>query len=399
MKPLPITFLISSLGTGGAQMMLYKLLSHLDRSRFSARIISLTPIDSLGERFEDLDLPITYLNLQRQAPNPMVFYQLVALLRRVQPALIQTWMYHADLLGGLAAKMAGGLPVIWNIRHSDLNRETTRRTTLMTAHLCARFSQQLPARIICCAEAALQTHAGIGYALERMKVIPNGFDLSTFRPDAKARREVRKEHGIPADAPLIALVARFHPLKDHATFFQAATLIWRLRPEVHFILCGDDISLENRELSTLARGCERDPRLHLLGRRKDIPRLTAACDLALSSSSGEAFSNSLGEAMACAIPCIATRVGDSAAIIGDTGRLVPPGAPDRLAAATLELLELAPQARAALGQQARRRVMEQFSLARITDQYQKLYQEVIESRQESLTRRNRLRSWKTEPKV
>ena len=324
-----IVHVITSTHTGGAEMMLLKLLSTLDREIYDPLVISLVSIGPIGEQIRSLGITVHCFGMRRGIPDIRVVWWLARLLRRERPGLIQTWMYHADLIGGLAAGLAGGIPVVWGIRMGTIFPEQFKRTTIWTARACAGLSRRLPARIVCCSEASRVVHTRMGYAADRMLVIPNGFDLGAFRPDPAAGPTLRRELGIPAPAPLIGLVARFHPQKDHATFFAAARRLHRTYPDAHFILCGDGISWENLELAAEAdqaglRGC-----CHLLGRRSDMPFIQAALDFASSSSStGEGFPNVLGEAMACGVPCAVTDVGDSALIVGDTGRVVPSRDPE-----------------------------------------------------------------------
>ncbi len=239
---------------------------------------------------------------------------------------------------------------------------------------CARLSRLLPTRIVCCSEASRQVHVGLGYPPERMVMIPNGTDLATYRPDPLARLLVREELGIPHEAPLIGLVARFHPMKDHLTFIRAADLIQSERPEAHFLLCGDGVTWENRELATWIERVGLRSRFHLLGRRDDLPQLNSALDIASSSSYyGEAFPLVIGEAMACGVPCVVTDVGDSALIVGETGYIVPPQNPEALAAGWLRMLNQTPEARQALGKDARRRIEARFALKTVVRRYEHLY--------------------------
>jgi glycosyltransferase involved in cell wall biosynthesis len=373
-----ILHLIAGLNTGGAEMMLYKMLSSQDRASFNPEVVSLTDIGPIGERILKLGITIRCLGMKRGIPNPLAVLKLATWLRHSKPAVIQTWMYHADLVGGIAAKWAGGIPLAWGIRHSNLESGSNKWSTILTAKICARSSRWLPAKIVCCSEVSRQVHAGIGYAPEKMVVIPNGFDLDTFRPDHGARITVRRELGIQNEAPLIGLVGRFDPQKDYHNFIMAAARISASHPDPHFLLCGDCIDAQNAELTRWIAEAGLSERFHLLGRRVDIPRLTAALDIAASSSAfGEGFPNVIGEAMACGVPCVATDVGDSARIIGDTGRVVPTRNPDAFAMALSKLLNLSPQARMELGQQARQRIKEKYSLAHITKQYEALYTEVV----------------------
>ena len=377
--PISVTFLIPGLGRGGAEGMLYRLLSRLDRTRFTAKVISLVDLGPtpLVEKIQSLGVPIRFLGMQPGRPNPMSVLRLARWLREDRPDLISTWQYHADLIGGLAARLAGSIPVAWGIRQSDLNREGNGRLTFLTMRMCARLSGWLPEKIICCSEASRQVHAALGYAAEKMVVIPNGYDLGTFRPDSAARKEVREELRIPEDAPVIGLVGRFHPQKDHRNFIWAARLLHKDRPEVYFVLCGFNVNWENEELTKWIDEAGIRKRVYLLGRRDDIPKLTAAFDVAcLSSSYGEGFPNVVSEAMSCQVPCVVTDVGDAALIVGQTGIVVPPRNPAALAEALRQIVGLGREGRSQLGMAARQRIMKQFNLPQIVERYESLFQEL-----------------------
>jgi len=368
--------IITGLNTGGAEMMLYKLLSGMDCENFEAEVVSLMDIGPIGKKIQELGVVVRALGMRQGVPSLPGLLRLVYWLRQNSPHCVQTWMYHADLIGGMSAKLAGGIPVIWGIRHSILEPQYTKRTTLWTAKACARLSRRLPARIVCCSEASRRAHKEMGYAEDRMVVIPNGFDLAAFKPDPEARPAVRRELSIPAEAPLIGLVGRFNPLKDHNNFILAAAHLNACQPDVHFLLCGDGITWENPELVEWIKAAGIQTRCHLLGRREDIPRLTASLDIASSSSSSEGFPNIVGEAMACGVPCVVTDVGDSALLVGETGRVVPPGTPRALAEAWREIIEMDPEGRNRLGLLARRRIEEHFRLPLIVARYEGLYEKV-----------------------
>ena len=358
-------------------MMLYKLLSALDPAEFSSRVISLRSEGPMAKQIRALGVSVESLDISADIPRPSHLQHLVRLLREHQPDVVQTWMYHADLLGGLAARFAGRPPVVWNIRNSTLDPETSKRSTRWTVWTCARFSRRWPTRIVSCSETARDLHAGLGYDAEKMIVIPNGFDLSLFHPDAAARLSLRAELNLPPGTLLIGAIGRFDPQKDYPTLIAAAGWLHAARPEVHFLLCGDGLSDENAALTARIESRGLQKQFHLLGRRSDIFRITAALDLATSSSaSGEGFSNVIGEAMACGVPFVATNVGDAALILGDTGKVVPPREPASLAAAWNALLSLPAEQRAALGAAARQRIEEHFSLPAVAGQYAALYREL-----------------------
>ena len=379
-----VVHVITGLSTGGAEMALLKLLSHMDRAEFQPEIVSLTNVGVVGESIRALGIPVRSLGMSRGVPNPLFVLRLARMLRDARPDLVQTWMYHADLVGGLAAKLTGNLPVVWNVRHSYLEPHHTKRTTFWTARACARLSGHVPQRIVCAAEVSRRAHEALGYDAKRMVVIPNGFDLSKLRPDPEARRAVREELDIPEDAPLVGLVARFHPDKDHRNFVRAAAILHAQRPGVRFLMCGEGITRENGELTRWVEDAGIGEYCYLLGRRDDVTRINAALDVATSSSGSEGFPNVVGEAMACGVPCVVTDVGDSAAIVGGTGMVVPRQDHRALAEGWAKLLEMGAEERRTLGEKARRRVEERYSLDSVVAAYTTLYRTVVEeSRQGS----------------
>ncbi len=373
-----LAHIITTLDTGGAEMMLYKLLSRMKRARFHNTVIVLARNGSVGEKIAALDIPVHALHLRRGVPNPLAVLKLARVLRRLRPEVIQTWMYHADLLGGLANQLATRAPLAWGIRHSNLEPQYNKRSTLLVAKLCARFSRVLPARIVCNSEIACTNHIAFGYEPSKMLVLPNGFDLAAFQPDAQARIAVRRELGLHTETLLIGLVGRFDPQKDHRNFIEAAGRLHKIFPAVHFVLCGERITRENEDLRRWIKAAAIETHCHVLGRREDIPRLTAAFDIATSASVGEAFPNVIGEAMACGVPCVVTEVGDSARLVGDTGRVVPVRDAAALAESWCELLALKHDARAQLGLAARARVQAHFALDVIVQRFEEFYESMAQ---------------------
>ena len=294
-------------------------------------------------------------------------------IRESKPNVIHTWMYHANLVGSLAARLAGDVPVVWGIHHSGLDPRVDNRRTVLVDRICALLSRKLPARIVCCSEASLRLHKELRYAAEKLEVIPNGFDLQQAKPDPSARTSLREELGIPADALLIGMAARFHPHKDHCNFVQAAARLHERKPEIHFLLCGMHVTWQNSQLAGWIEAAGIRDCCHLLGPRRDMARLFGGMDIATTASRSEAFPIAIGEAMACGTPCVVTDVGDSAMIVDQTGIVVPPEDPDALAEAWRKLLEAGPEARCRLGMAARRRVQQHFALPAIVDRYQAIY--------------------------
>ncbi|QQN71620.1 glycosyltransferase family 4 protein [Comamonas testosteroni] len=371
-----IVLVITNLATGGAETMLLKLLQQIDRGRFTPTVISLIGLGEVGPKIQALNIPVYSLDMSRGVPNPLVVLRLAKLLRQLQPEVVHTWMYHADLLGGLAARLAGFRKVIWCIRHSNLSKTENKRSTLWVVKACALLSHRVPVQMISCSQRAKEVHAAVGYAADKLHVIPNGFDLSRFVPDVAARASVRAELGLAADVPLVGLIARFDSQKNHCGFVEAAAQVHAQMPDVHFVLAGTGVDAANIALNSAIAVKGLQARMHLLGRREDVPRLMASLDVLASSSHGEAFPNVLGEAMACGVPCVVTDVGDSAEIVGDTGCVVAAGDMVGLARGLVDVLSYPPEQKTVLGEQARVRVAARYEIGHVARLYEAFYERV-----------------------
>lgn len=371
--------IITDLDVGGAEMMLYQLLSATDRSTFAPQVVSLTNKGTFGPKIEALGIPVHTLNIKPSLPNPLALGKLIKLLRREKPALIQTWLYHADLLGSVAAKFAGGIPTVWGIHNTVVDAQMTHQRTVWIIKLLARLSGWLPTKIISCAEYGATFHIQKGYQADKFVVIPNGFDTQALHPDPASRQKIRNELGLAENTFLIGLTARFSPEKDHQNFIQAAHHLQKHIPNVHFVLCGKDITWDNTTLATWIDDVKLRTQFHLLGQRNDTRDIHTALDIASLASYSEAFPMVLGEAMACGVPCVATDTGDNQILIGDTGYIVAPRHPQALADAWGKILHMPSEKRQALGAAARHRIEQVFSLALITQRYHDLYRSLIKA--------------------
>lgn len=375
-----ICFIITGLGGGGAEEMLFKLVRSISRSQFELCIISLTTLGKYGPRFVSMGVPVYTLEMRGGSfPSPKIVFSLVKLIRAVSPDLVSTWMYHADLLGGIAARMAGIKAVAWNVRHSDLSLANNKPLTLLVVKICALLSRKIPDKILTCSEKARSVHVRSGYCGEKMVVLPNGFDLERFAPRACARSSVRAELGLGDDVPLVGLIARNDPSKNHLGFIEAACQVQKAIPKANFLMAGTGIDCKNVGIATAIERTNSSQIFHLLGQRDDVPRLMAALDVLASTSSGEAFPNVLGEAMACAIPCVVTDAGDSADIVGDAGHVVAVGDMNRLAAHIVEVLLMSQSDRIALGKRARERVRRLYEIQHVVTRYEAFYSSLAEA--------------------
>lgn len=370
-----VAHLITDLDTGGAEVMLCRLLEGVDRSRFTSDVVSMTGIGPVGRSIQALGIRVWSLGMRRGVPNPSGLARMARYLSRYRPAILQCWMYHSNLLGSLAATLAGvGTAVVWGLHHSSL--ESDKWLTRITARACGLISAWSPTRIVCCSDATRRYHGEMGYCRGKSVVIENGFDTDRYRPDPAAAGRLAKELGLDHDVAFIALVGRFHPQKDHRTFIDAASCVIAQYRRVHAVLCGDGVVPESRILASWVAGTPFGSHFHLLGRRDDVSDILAASIVVVSAASGEAFPMVIGEAMSCGSPCVVTDVGDSARLVADTGVIVPPRNPEALATGILKVLAMSEEERTSRGRRARERICQNFAIDHIVQRYQNLYDEV-----------------------
>lgn len=343
-------------------------------------VIGLLDDEAMGQKIRDLGIPVVCLNMHPGIPDPRAMWKLVRTLKAFQPDLIQSWLYHPDLMSTLASPWVGRPPVVWNIRHATLDPLHDSRSTLWISKLCAWLSRRSPARILVNSQSGQKVHADYGYERSKLIVVPNGFDLERYRPSESARTEMRRKLGLPADAEIIGMVARFSSLKGHDLFIRAMELVAAARPQCEFVLCGREVNADTPKLMEWIRASRCPQKFHLLGERKDAEQVHAGLDIEVSASTSEAFSNSIGEALCCGVPCVVTDVGDSAQLVGSAGRVVPSQDTAAMANACLEILDLLPAERECLSHSARDRMVKEFEIGAIANRYSEIWAEVIAER-------------------
>ena len=360
-RELRVMHAITGLGQGGAESQLATLLRAGAPGMGRAVVVSLLPGGAHRAALEGTGIPVHDLGMEGGRPSLFALLRLARLIRRYRPHVLHAWMYHAQLVATLALGISGRwreTRLIWGVRCSNMDFAHYGRSLRWVVRSCGWLSPW-SAAVLFNSEASISAHRALGFRPRRSELIDNGIDTERFCANPSLRPQVRAELGIAPTADLIAHVARVDPMKDHATFLAAIGMLNR----VEALLIGAD----TERLATPSN-------VHALGSREDVERLLAAADLVVSSSDfGEGFSNALAEGMAAGLPAVATDVGDSARIVGATGRIVPPREPAALAKAMGELLSESKTARAARGSTARRRIETHFSVARALDAHSALY--------------------------
>lgn len=378
MPPVRILHLITGLGAGGAETWLCRLLSRLPREGFDCRVVSLLPLEgahgALAGAIRDLGVPVQSLGMRRGLPGPGALLRLMAVLRQWRPQVLQTWMYHADLLGLLAARACGcGAAVSWGLRAGYMDFSRYGLATRLTVRACAKLSR-LPEAVTANSSAGARLHVQtLGYRPRRLAVLENGVDGEVFRPDAEAGARLRAEWGVARGALLVGLVARMDAMKGHDVFCMAMRRVRERFPQAVPVFCGQGTEPGAQELDALlARHGLADAGAVRLGLRRDVPQALAALDALALPSLGEGFPNALAEGLACGVPVAALDVGDARRMAGPGGQLADPqdsgpeAGAERRAMALAECLErvlaLTPEQRSGMGALGRAHVLAEFGL-------------------------------------
>lgn len=377
MQSLTVLHVITTLAVGGAETMLLRLVTR--PTTVHHEVVCLTG-GRLMSTIQEAGIKVTNLDVRRGQISPGALRRLSRAIANFGPDVVQTWMYHSDLAGGLAAKLSSRPPVVWGIHHTTMDRTTASRLTRLVRWACTVSSDYLPQRIICCSEATRRCHEHLGYNPSRLVVVPNGCDTDLFQPDEAQGMEMRDDLGIAPAELVVGVASRYHPHKDLRSMILAAGMVVRQMPRVRFVMCGTGVDNDNDELIGYIEEEKISDNVLLIGRHSNMPTLINAFDIVCSSSISEAMPLVLQEALSSGKPCVATDVGDSALVVGKAGRIVPPGRPDLLAEGLISVLSCSHEERTALGKWGRQHIEENYSLESTARRYEEVWEDVAHMR-------------------
>ena len=370
-----ILHIITSLGDGGAEGVLYKLCCNDFKNEHV--VVSLIDQGKYGKLLLKNQTRVYTLDMKPEKFSVITLFKLIKILKKEKPKIVQTWLYHADFFGSIAAKLAGVKNIIWNVRHSDFDKNETKKSLLILVKILAKLSYIMPKKIIFCSKRSIKIHKNIGYDKKKSIYIANGYDLKKFTSNPIREKLLKRKYNLSKKVPILGNVARFHPKKDHKNLLQALYFLKKNKVVFKCVLVGLEINKKNKQLVEMIKNLKLQNEVILLGTQKNINIIMNVIDIyVMSSKYGEAFPNVVAEAMACGAPCVVTDVGDASLIVDKTGWTVQPNNSKKLAVAIQKaLINLHSNKGKNIRLRARKRIYNEFTVRKMVDKYCQLWEE------------------------
>ena len=365
-----IVHIIAGLKDGGAENILYKICQHDKLNNHI--VISITSGGKYFLLLKKLGVRVYSMNIKFY--SFLKFFYLIRFIHNLKPDVVQTWLVHGDFLGGIAAKLAGVKNLVWTILYSKLDESIEKKRNIFLIKILAKLSYIIPDIIIVVSKSAKKNCQDLGYQNKKIKLVTSGFDLSLFRIKKSEKINFRKKIKIKKKVPLIGIVARYHPVKDHLNLLNALSLIKSKNRKFFCVFVGSDMNNKNKKLTEKIKRLNLSNCVALLGPKNNISEVMNGIDLKILCSKSEGFPSVLVEAMACGTPCVVTNVGDSASIVGKTGWIVPPNNSLKLGKAIEKAIsEISKKSWRKRCTMARIRVVNSFKLQKMIKSYNEIW--------------------------
>jgi glycosyltransferase involved in cell wall biosynthesis len=354
-----VAFLVRTFDVGGAERQLLAVSRGLIQRGHEVMVVVIEGGGKMVPELQATGATVVDVTERGVGELPIRLPGLLGRLRQFRPAVLYGQLAYSNVLAVMCRPFLPGTKVVQGILVLRPERDPDAllvRALYQAESASSRFADAIIANSNTARQHAIERR----FPRDRIQVVYNGIDTEHFRPDPIARKEIRSEWSIGDDDLLIGRIGRMRPTKDYPTFLRAAARAIARRPDLRFVAVGDGPDRES--IRALASELGLDDRLVWAGERDDMVAVMSALDIMVSSSESESFANVIGEAMACGVPCVVTEVGDSAAIVGSTGAVVPTRSPAALADATLEWTGRLSRDRNRLGAAARARVESEFGL-------------------------------------
>lgn len=365
---------------GGAQMMLYEHLRISKNFGVNNYVISLLGEDVIGDKIKKLGIPVVLLKtpLNKSLLSPWNFvYELTLLINKLKPHLIHSSMTHANLICGVSKVIGVITPIIWSIHNSELTLKHNALSTLGASKLCSILSYSVPQKIIYCSEHARSVHENYGYNNRKSDIIENGIDLIKFSANPQSHISIRKELGLKKDTFLIGSIGRYHKIKNYPVFIVAAGLFHKIKPKTHFILCGNGLTWDNKNIVKLIKKNHLESVIHLIGERNDVEKVIASLDIAVNTSIDESFSLTMAEAMACEVPSVSSNIQGLKNLMGSACYYAQVDNAQDFTYKWINIYNMTLNEKKKVGANARKRIKNKYSVEIMTKKYLKIYHNIV----------------------
>lgn len=370
MKVVKILHIITGLKVGGAENALHRLIVN-SPDGYEHEVLSLTTGGEMHSIFSNSNIEVITIDFKNSFVSSMI--SLVKVIKSKNPDVVQTWLYHSNLIGGVAARLSGIKNIIWGLRGTAIPQSIISIHNIII-NLGALLSYFIPTYIVCNAQSVKNYHIRKKYCNKKIEIIENGFILHKDEP---LKESMFAEIKANKDSLLIGSVGRYDKLKDYPNMINALSIIMKEFSNVHFILVGRGLDNLNIELMNLISNSLDISRVHLLGEKNNISICLSELDIFCLSSRNEGFPNVLAEAMLMKIPCVSTNAGDAASLISDIGILVPVEDHMKLALGLKYMIEMSEKERRKIGEKSHSHIRSNFSIENNISKFCKLYMKLI----------------------
>ena len=365
-----ILHVISSLDVGGAERALQRLVLHAQHSQNV--VVSLKSGGRIGQELREQGI-ITYeLNFNVKSFISSIV-ELTRILKSERPDLVQTWLYHGDFIGGLAARLAKVPKVVWGVRTTKLPPRSA--LTFMLRTISALLSYVIPDQIVYVANLSADYHVKLGYQRKKRIIINNGVPYNAV--SEKVCNDLRNQLNIPKQSPIVGIVGRYSPDKGHDMFIDVCQLILKKRKDVNFVMVGRGLTTDNDHLMARLKVDQIVDNFRLVGEVENVTPYLLMMDVFCLTSRTEGFPNVLAESMICGTPSVSTNVGDVPIISNGLIPLSDVNDSKQMAHDVEQILELSPSQKKILAHQLKERIKTEFSVSKMVDKYEHLYHSLI----------------------
>ena len=309
-----LIFIAPDINSGGAENILFNVAKTLNKKDIV--LISLTDIGFYGSKLKNYGYEFYALKMKKNIFAIFKFIYLIILIYKYKPLIVHTWLYRANLFGGVAAKIAGVNKIYWTIHHDF---EYSNFLMMLEMKILILFSYFIPKKIIFGSDISKKNHILNGYSKDKSTIINNGVSTKIFKSNKKFRIDFRKALGIDEDCLVLGNIARYHPLKDHETLFKALQILKNKGLKFKCILIGSGFTNKIKKIKERINYYELNQNIIIYGQTFKINEIINAFDINILTSKKECSPISLLESMSTGVPCISTNVGDASQLIMDSG--------------------------------------------------------------------------------